>query len=845
MSGSERGSESVPLVGNLQEERAVSDEVSGESTPLHDDQEDLLPPDDQSKSAYYDYASEKLISNAESKMFYQRHQLENKPQDSDSPASLNRRRTFTLVRDVGYGSLSRSVSNASRTSGRSYGVRQKDRTSGMVAALEKLEEPDTDGAPASGLGASDGQTFPPEGLEQHTQGSDPNEGVGFALAGSHIVPELREICTRIKRVLDTRRKYLELSLQRAEDDPRHQTNWEMYPPPPKPVWDEENNRPIPPSSGTNSLENSKVSNLDEPPISPTKKRRKAGHDIGEDFDMAELLPLPGEDEQTRFKLDQTSVYQVYDSLESMDTDQPIARVPSLRRYYKDLVSFEDWAADGPSKSYAYRQLDILDGKYNLYKLEHNYQETVDCKTVPHRDFYNVRKVDTHVHHSACMNQKHLLRYIKSKMKKSPDEIVMYRDGTTLTLKEVFESINLTAYDLSIDTLDMHAHTDSFHRFDKFNLKYNPIGESRLREIFLKTDNYTEGKFLAEVTREVISDLESSKYQYVEWRVSVYGRALDEWDKLARWVVNNKLFSHNVRWLVQIPRLYLPWKHNKTIENFEQLLINIFQPLFEATQKPSSHPELHVFLQRVIGFDTVDDESKQERRFYRKYPTAREWDTFQNPPYTHWIYYLFANMASLNIWRKRRGFSTFVLRPHCGEAGDPDHLAAAVLCCHSISHGITLRKMPCYQYIFYLDQIGIAMSPLSNNALFLTYERNPFPRYFSRGLNVSLSTDDPLQFAFTKEPLIEEYSVAAQIYKLSAVDMCELAENSVLQSGFEHALKQRWLGNDYRLSGVRGNNVAKSNVPDIRKQFRQDALEYERSVYVPLPLAFHSYIKFSS
>lgn len=62
----------------------------------------------------------------------------------------------------------------------------------------------------------------------------------------------------------------------------------------------------------------------------------------------------------------------------------------------------------------------------------------------------------------------------------------------------------------------------------------------------------------------------------------------------------------------------------------------------------------------------------------------------------------------------------------------------------------------------MDQIGIAMSPLSNNALFLTYERNPFHTFFTRGLNVSISTDDPLQFHFTKEPLIEEYSVAAQV-----------------------------------------------------------------------------------
>lgn len=37
------------------------------------------------------------------------------------------------------------------------------------------------------------------------------------------------------------------------------------------------------------------------------------------------------------------------------------------------------------------------------------------------------------------------------------EIVIHRDGKDLTLQEVFESLNLTAYDLSIDTLDMHAH----------------------------------------------------------------------------------------------------------------------------------------------------------------------------------------------------------------------------------------------------------------------------------------------------------------------------------------------------------------------------------------------------
>lgn len=59
------------------------------------------------------------------------------------------------------------------------------------------------------------------------------------------------------------------------------------------------------------------------------------------------------------------------------------------------------------------------------------------------------------------------------------------------------------------------------------------------------------------------------------------------------------------------------------------------------------------------------------------------------------------------------------------------------------------QIPALQYLYYLAQIGIAMSPLSNNSLFLNYQRNPLPEFLARGLVVSLSTDDPLMFHFTK------------------------------------------------------------------------------------------------
>lgn len=108
--------------------------------------------------------------------------------------------------------------------------------------------------------------------------------------------------------------------------------------------------------------------------------------------------------------------------------------------------------------------------------------------------------DTHVHAASCMNQKHLLRFIKKTIKTRRKDNVTLENGKPLTLEQVFDSLNLTSYDLSVDMLDVHADRNTFHRFDKFNSKYNPIGESRLREIFLKTDNYINGEYFAGILK---------------------------------------------------------------------------------------------------------------------------------------------------------------------------------------------------------------------------------------------------------------------------------------------------------------------------------------------------------
>src|SRR5271163_3346477 len=61
--------------------------------------------------------------------------------------------------------------------------------------------------------------------------------------------------------------------------------------------------------------------------------------------------------------------------------EPIAEVPTLREYYRDLDSIISAASDGESKSFAYKRLQYLDGKWNLYILLNERQELLDTKVL--------------------------------------------------------------------------------------------------------------------------------------------------------------------------------------------------------------------------------------------------------------------------------------------------------------------------------------------------------------------------------------------------------------------------------------------------------------------------------
>ena len=43
-----------------------------------------------------------------------------------------------------------------------------------------------------------------------------------------------------------------------------------------------------------------------------------------------------------------------------------------------------------------------------------------------------------------------------------------------------------------------------------------------------------------------------------------------------------------------------------------MIANIFSPIIESTQNPEANPEIASFLQKVVAFDLVNDEEKNEK-----------------------------------------------------------------------------------------------------------------------------------------------------------------------------------------------------------------------------------------
>ncbi|KEG08479.1 AMP deaminase [Trypanosoma grayi] len=509
-------------------------------------------------------------------------------------------------------------------------------------------------------------------------------------------------------------------------------------------------------------------------------------------------------------------------------------LPTWKEFQSDTRWLRAVTAEREAQLYTKKRLGMLECKFNLHVALTNDDQEQSAHEVSRLrekgDLYKSVKVDVHCHMAAGITAKDLLRFIKKKAQTHANDVVDVERGTgrLITLGEMFAKLRapkmrgalVNVEELTVASLEVKAGKETFNRFDEFNGRYSPLGNSALRTLFLKTENFMGGRYFAELIRETFNRQAEDGCTFSEYRLSIYGRHRNEWDKLSRWFVLHGMSHPTNRWMVQVPRLYSIYRSNGIIASFEEMLTNIFVPLWEASISPESHPFLNYFLAHLSGFDSVDNESEREPDALIDAPPER-WTHAENPPFSYWMYYMWANITTLNRYRAARGLSTFSFRPHAGESGDPYHMADVFLVADGVNHGINLKDLPVMQYLFYLAQIPLGITPLSNNALFCKYHANPFPTFFRRGLNVALATDGALIFHHTEQPLIEEYSTAVNFWNLSLADVCEIARNSVLMSGFPSHQKKSWLGNLYALRSAAGNDVRLSKVPQTRCTFRYE------------------------
>lgn len=126
---------------------------------------------------------------------------------------------------------------------------------------------------------------------------------------------------------------------------------EIYPPPPKPSY--------PPVFD-------KHGNIEDP--------------FMEEF-HADSVHIPDEVE-CHYAMTPDGVFQVYSTEEDMRNNQnPIYPVPGIKKFYQDQDFISSLAADGPTKSFAYRRLRYLESKFQMYVLLNEYQEVSESKVV--------------------------------------------------------------------------------------------------------------------------------------------------------------------------------------------------------------------------------------------------------------------------------------------------------------------------------------------------------------------------------------------------------------------------------------------------------------------------------
>jgi len=234
--------------------------------------------------------------------------------------------------------------------------------------------------------------------------------------------ELADLLSSFAKCLHLRDKYIAISLQRLGDNPQdhdgifkgfthdiggvsgvrpdayaalreanannpypelhhEETNfkpWKIYPQPPPPHWHWSEKPTLNPISGQSDGGQGNDFNFKTCEI-PEADACIYRIDSGGVFQVYGSDP-PEEDEGTLALMFGISVDHSDSRVGNPDTTtRPLFSVPTIRDYYIDLDYLLGVIADGPTKSFAYRRLKYLQGKWGMYTLLNENQELIAMK----------------------------------------------------------------------------------------------------------------------------------------------------------------------------------------------------------------------------------------------------------------------------------------------------------------------------------------------------------------------------------------------------------------------------------------------------------------------------------
>ncbi|CCH60077.1 hypothetical protein TBLA_0C02680 [Henningerozyma blattae CBS 6284] len=449
----------------------------------------------------------------------------------------------------------------------------------------------------------------------------------------------------------------------------------------------------------------------------------------------------------------------------------ILQIPTFNDFKKDFRYIIEMIQSHDINSIAERRLTYLLDKFELFQHLNVKSEILQNKQVPYRDFYNTRKVDRNLLLSGCISQKQLNEFIWDKLNSEPNRIVFKNNfNEQFTLQEIFSigckenenplSLGLKIIDdyflewyRDVYLLTLHLFSNTNFNISHLSKRFKPlhIRYLLLTHIFLEFDNFMEGEYLAELfIKNVIHILEKNKYHLAQISVDFQFyenkemiNELDDkkfinhennwWTKFSHWVLRWNLVSYNIRWNVQLSRNYTKLFKKKLVNNFRDYLNLIFKPLF--SEKNINDTKLQFFLSTVCSIDLLVEHSDDYiwKDFTSSDVKPKDWvANGDNPPIAYYMYYVYENLARLNLQRYSRFQNNIELRSGSSSLNNrtsqfgedlyfSDHVEA-LACNILLCNGGMLKAHPVWnappsiQYLYYLLQIPLVASPLSSVSL---------------------------------------------------------------------------------------------------------------------------------